>query len=40
MGLWYEGATANYKSALEIINYFFTAIFFVEMCIKFVAMGL
>jgi hypothetical protein len=36
----YEGATAQYNSILEYINYFFTAIFVVEATLKFIAYGL
>jgi len=39
MGMVYTDADANYVLAMRILNYIFGFIFFVEMCIKFLAFG-
>ena len=39
MAMSYEGASENWNNFLEISNYIFTAIFFVEACLKLFAFG-
>lgn len=39
MGLVYEGASDSYNLVLEVINYVFTSIFFLECIFKIIAMG-
>ena len=39
MAMSYEGAPDAWNQFLEISNYFFTAIFFIEACLKLFAYG-
>ena len=39
MALTYEGSPSSYDTILEDINYFFTAVFIMECCLKNVGMG-
>jgi hypothetical protein len=40
MGLTFEGESTTYTNALQIINYFFTAIFIIEAIMKLTAFGI
>jgi len=39
MGMNYEGSSSSYDSLLDNINIFFTACFFVELVLKYIAFG-